>query len=118
MWAYEPCRSRSGEVNDFGELGDSHSGCRKSVKPAKDRMGVRGFAFFVVHVRVAYPVRNDLVLTAIFALWPVNQIHAAERRFDFSFFRVLFVGHDVSVADTFSRRLDGESRVPAISILN
>src|SRR5437764_3405678 len=57
-------------------------------------------------------------LPAIFALWPVNQIHAAERRFDFSFFRVLFVGHDVSVADTFSRRLDGESRVPAISILN
>ena len=73
------------------------------MKPAEDRMRVRAFAFFVVHVGVAYPIRNDLVLAAIFALWPVNQIHRPERRFDFSFFRVLLVGHDVSIADAFSR---------------
>jgi hypothetical protein len=72
------------------------------MKPAEDRMRVRAFAFFVVHVRVAYPIRNDLVLAAIFSLWPVNQVHGAERRLDFGFFRVLLVRHDVSVADAFS----------------
>jgi hypothetical protein len=73
------------------------------MKPAEDRMRVRAFAFFVVHFRVAYPVRNNLILAAIFALWPVNQIHGTDGRFDFSFFGALLVVHDVSVADTFSR---------------
>ena len=39
------------------------------MKAAEKRMRVRAFAFFVVHVGVADPVRNDLILAAIFALW-------------------------------------------------
>ena len=73
------------------------------MKPAEDGMRVRAFAFFIVHIGVAYPVRNDLILAATFALWPVNQIHGTNGRFDFSFFGALLVVHDVSVADAFSR---------------
>ena len=84
------------------------------MKSAEDRVRVRPFVFFRVHVRIAYPVRNDLVLAAIFPLWPVDQIHRPERRLDLSLFRVLLVGHDVPIADAFARRLDGECRVPPI----
>ena len=123
------CGSRHGRVslvaadrvkwlNDLGELGDRNSGCRKSVESAEDRMRVRAFASFVVHIGVVYPIRNNLGLAAVLALWPVNQIHRTEGRFDFSFFRVLLISHDVSVADAFSRWLDGECRVPPISILD
>jgi hypothetical protein len=71
------------------------------MEAAENRMRVGTFGSFLVHVRVAYPVRNDLGLSAIFSLWPINQIHGPERRFDFSFFRILFVGHDVTVANAF-----------------
>src|SRR5262249_18276562 len=88
------------------------------MKPAEDRMRVRAFAFFRVHVWVVYPVRNDLVFAAIFSFRPVNQIPPPEWCLYFSFFRVLLVVHDVSVANAFPRLLDGECRVPTISILD
>ncbi len=63
------------------------------------------FGFFRVHVRIAHPIREDLILAAVFPFRPVDQIHRTERRLYFSFFRVLF-HHYVSVTNSLARRFD------------
>jgi len=68
-------------------------------------MRVWAFAFFVVHVGVALPSFAMIsFLRPSLPFGAVNQIHGAKGDFDFSFFSAfLLVGHDVSVADAFSR---------------
>ena len=72
-------------------------------------MALRVFGCFRIHVRVAHPVRLDLILAAVLSFRPIDEIHRTERRLDFRFFRVL-LHHDVSVADSFACRFDRECR--------
>src|SRR5437773_391005 len=75
----------------------------------------RVLVFFCLHIRVIHPTRQDLNLAAAFPGRPVDQIHRAERRLDLRLLRVLF-DHDVSVADTFARRLNRECSSAAAAI--
>ena len=72
-------------------------------------MAIRVFGCFRIHIRVAHPVRLDLMLETVLSLRPIDQIHRPERRLDFRLFRVLLL-HDVSVADTFACRLNRKGR--------
>ena len=67
------------------------------------------------HLFVLNPTGENLDLGAFFSFWPVNQIHRTERRLEFRFLRVLFLLHDVAIADTFRGRFHGERPVPVVA---
>ena len=79
-------------------------------------MTIRAFCQFLVHLRIAHPVRFDLLLATVFSFWPVDQIHRSERRLDFGLFGVFFL-HDIAIADAFACRLDRERPAPTIAVL-
>ena len=73
------------------------------------------FGFFGGHVRIAHPIRLDLIFAAVFSLRPIDQIHRPESRRDFSLLRVFF-HHDVAVTDAFACRFNREGCAPAIAV--
>src|SRR4026207_1226475 len=89
-------------LHDLREFRERNTGRGKSMISAEDRMALRAFGCFRIHVRVAHPVRLDLVLAAVLSFGPIDEIHLTERRLDFRLFRVLLL-HDVSVANSFAR---------------
>src|SRR5205823_13479526 len=79
------------------------------MKASEIRMSFRILRVFRFHVAVLYPVRPDLILTAVLSFRPTDEIYRSERRLDFRLLRVLFY-HDVSVANSFACRFDRERR--------
>src|SRR5438045_5188685 len=79
------------------------------MKASDIRMSYLILRVFRFHVAVLYPVRPELILTAVLSFRPTDEIYRPERRLDFRLFRIVFY-HDISVTNSFACRFDRERR--------